>query len=199
VKDDLPTDLPEPASAQWVTEGAFDPTTATGYLHSPYTGLRPVVVAGFEDERLVNGVRYVGAPDGTVGGNGEIRWSRYPGKQDSLNYDLALGGGLGGSADPQELFRVLRQAGAKVTETAGGAYHFEVTVKDPSQQIAADRFVGEVTLGADNRIAKVAYERVVQSNMRGEAFTYHLHVVIELSDYGTPVQVETPTDLAPSK
>jgi hypothetical protein len=44
-----------------------------------------------------------------------------------------------------------------------------------------------------------AYERVVQSNMRGEALTYHLHVVIELSDYGTPVQVETPTDLAPSK
>ncbi|MCM0677167.1 hypothetical protein NCC78_21100 [Micromonospora phytophila] len=200
-KDKAPPkgELPEPVSRSWVTTGAFDPTTATGYLDSPYTGLRPVVAAGFEHERLIGGVRYIGAPNGSVGSNGEIVWSREPGTHDNLNFDLALDGGLGASADPQDLFRALRQAGAKVTETAGG-YHFEVTVEDRRSHIVADSFVGDVTLGADNRIATVTYDRTARSSIRGENFTYHLHVAIELSDYGMPVKVEKPAGaLARSK
>ncbi|MEH0827772.1 MULTISPECIES: hypothetical protein [unclassified Micromonospora] len=193
VKDKLPPkdELPEPVSASWVTEGAFDPATATGYLDSPYTGLRPVVAAGFEHERLVNGVRYIGGRDGSAPDNGKIVWSRYPGRQDNLDYDLALRGGLTASANPQELFGALRRAGAKVTETRGGAYHFEVEVKDDPSRGVVDRLVGEVTLGADKRIAKVAYDRTA-SVTRGEVYTYHLHVVTELSDYGTPVKVKPP-------
>ncbi|MGS2616407.1 hypothetical protein ACVCAH_18055 [Micromonospora sp. LZ34] len=193
-KDKAPAngELPEPVSQSWVTMGAFDPTTATGYLESPYTGLRPVVAAGFEHERLIDGVRYIGAPNGSVGSNGEIVWSQEPGRHDRLNFDLALDGGLGASADPQDLFRALGQSGAKVTETAGGGYHFEVTVTDLRNEIAADSFVGDVTLGADNRIATVTYDRVARSTIKGENFTYHLHVVIELSGYGLPVQVERP-------
>lgn len=193
-KDRAPADgeLPEPVSESWVTTGAFDPTTATGYLESPYTGLRPAIAAGFEHERLIDGVRYIGAPNGSVGSNGEIVWSREPGRHDRLNFDLALDGGLGASADPRDLFRALRQSGAKVTETAGGGYHFEVTVTDRRNAIVADSFVGDVTLGADNRIATVAYDRTARANLRGANFTYHLHVVIELSDYGLPVRVEKP-------
>jgi hypothetical protein len=197
VKDKLPpkNELPEPVSPSWVTTGAFDPATATGYLDSPYTGLRPMVAASFEHERLVNGVRYIGMRDGSARDNGKIVWSRYPGKQDNLDYDLTLGGGLTTSADPQELFRALREAGAKVTETPGGAYHFEVQVevKDAPLRGVVDRLVGEVTLGADKRIATVAFDRTVTGSViKGEVFTTHLHVVTDLSDYGTPVKVEPP-------
>ena len=199
VKHELPPadELPEPVSRRWVTEGAFDPATATGYLNSPYTGLVPVVVAGFEAERLVNGVRYVGVRKGSNPGKGTIGWSRQPGRQDGLNFDLALGGGLTASADPQELFRTLRQAGAKVTETSGGAYDFDVQV---AQQGVTDRLVGQVTLDADKRIGNVVYDRTV-SVTEGHVFDYQLHVVIELTDYGTPVKVDPPANLrdAPSK
>ncbi|WP_406037600.1 hypothetical protein OG799_23385 [Micromonospora sp. NBC_00898] len=193
-KDKLakPGELPEPVSERWVTKGAFDPATATGYLDSPYEGqLRPAIVAGFEHERLIDGVRYVGASNASVGSRGEIVWSREEGKRDKLDYDMAMGGGLGASASPEGLLRMLRQAGATVTEKADGVYHFEVTVKD-LPEILADTFVGEVTVGADNRIAKVAYTREARANVHGRHFTYHLEVVIELSDYGMPVKVEVP-------
>ncbi|MFE9958195.1 hypothetical protein [Micromonospora sp. NPDC005299] len=185
-------ELPEPVSERWVTTGAFDPATATGYLESPYKGqLRPAIVAGFEHERLIDGVRYVGARDGADPDNGKIVWSRDKEKQDNLNYDMAMGGGMGASASPVGLLRMLRQAGATVTEKADGVYHFEVSVPDASGEIVADRLVGEVTVGADDRIAKVAYDR--KSGMaRSRDYTVRLKVVIELSGYGLPVKVEPP-------
>ncbi|MET7749667.1 hypothetical protein [Micromonospora sp. NPDC005367] len=203
-KDEAPPEgeLPETASESWVTTGAFDPTTATGYLESPYNGkLRPVIAAGYEHERLVNGVRYTGARDGADLDSGKIFWRKHPGKQDNLDYDMAMGGGLGASADPQQLFRLLRRAGATVTEKAAGVYHFGVTVKDASDGILADEFVGDVTIGADDRIAKVTYARTAETSIRGSDYTYHLGVVIELSGYGVPVKVEVPAgaDLRPSK
>jgi hypothetical protein len=186
-------ELPEPVSERWVTKGAFDPATATGYLESPYKGqLRPAIVAGFEHERLINGVRYVGARDGADPDNGKIVWSREKEKQDHLDYDMAMGGGMGASASPAGLLRMLRQAGATVTEKADGVYHFEVSVANPSGDIIADRLVGEVTVGADDRIATVAYDRTSRM-ARSRDFTYHLKVVIELSGYGLPVKVEPPT------
>ncbi|MEU2613026.1 hypothetical protein ABZ570_15815 [Micromonospora sp. NPDC007271] len=196
-KDKLPPkgELPEPVARTWVTKGAFDPATATGYLESPRTGLRPPMSIGWVEERLVDGVRYFGGLDGADPDSGKIVWSRYPeGRQTSLDYDDALGGGLGTSADPEQLFRMLRQAGAKVTQNPGGGYHFEVTVQDATQGIAADRLVGDVTIDADGRIRTVAYDRAVRWNARGPEHTYHLHVLVELSEYGLPVKVEAPAD-----
>ncbi|MFU8854704.1 hypothetical protein ACNAW0_27585 [Micromonospora sp. SL1-18] len=186
-------ELPEPDGERWVTKGAFDPATATGYLDSPYNGqMRPAITAGFPHERLVDGVRYIGAPGASPGTKGNIFWSRVEGKQDNLDYDMAMGGGLGASASPEELFRVLGQAGATVTEKAVGVYRFEVTLKNVSREILADTFVGEVRIGADNRIARVSYDRTTRANIHGSKYTYHSGVVIELFDYGMPVRVEVP-------
>ncbi|WP_262281741.1 hypothetical protein [Micromonospora sp. MA102] len=184
-------ELPEPVSRRWVTKGAFDPATATGYLDSPYTGLRPAVAAGPEHLRLIDGVLYLGGRDGRDPDNGKIVWSRVPDRQDSLDYDMAMGGRLGASASPQALLRVLDRAGATVTEQSPGVYHFDVSAPDASNEILADRLVGEVTVGADGRIAKVAYERTSRM-LRSKDFTSHLRVVIELSGYGLPVTVKAP-------
>ncbi|MEU9738422.1 hypothetical protein AB0E12_04400 [Micromonospora chersina] len=186
-------ELPEPVSRRWVTTGAFDPATATGYLDSPYTGLRPAVAAGPEHLRLINGVLYFGGRDGQNPDNGKIVWSRFPDRQDSLDYDLAMGGRLGASASPEALLRVLTRAGATVTEQSPGVYHFEVSAPDPSNEIIADRLVGEVTVGADGRIAKVAYDRTSRM-VRTRDYTSHLRVVIELSGYGLPVTVKVPAN-----
>ncbi|NES16398.1 MULTISPECIES: hypothetical protein [Micromonospora] len=196
-KDKLPPrgELPEPVARTWVTTGAFDPATATGYLDSPNTGLRPPMSIGWLKERLVEGVLYHGGLDGADPDSGRVVWSRDPeGRQTSLDFDDALGGRLGTSTDPQQLFRMLRQAGAQVTQNPGGGYHFEVTVQDSSRGVAADRLVGDVTVDADGRIKTVAYDRAARWNARGPEFTYHLHVLVELSDYGLPVQVEAPAN-----
>jgi hypothetical protein len=48
--------------------------------------------------------------------------------------------------------------------------------------------VGDVTVGADKRIAKVVY----QATMRFNAETAVLDGTLELSGYGTPVVVQRP-------
>ncbi|SBT54839.1 hypothetical protein [Micromonospora narathiwatensis] len=192
-KEKLPPkgELPEPVAERWVTKGAFDPATVTGYLESPNTGLRPPMSSFWLQERLVDGVRYVGGLDGADPDNGKIVWSRFPeGRQTGLKYD----DGLGASTDPQQLFRMLRQAGAKVTQSPGGGYHFEVTMQDSTQGVAADRLAGDVTIDADGRIRTVAYDRAVRWNAKGPEHTYHLHVLVELSDYGLPVKVAVPAN-----
>ncbi|GAA4570008.1 hypothetical protein GCM10023176_27760 [Micromonospora coerulea] len=195
-----PGELPAPQATTWVTEGAFDPATATGYWNSPYEGqLRPAIVSGFSAEKLINGVRYRAALDGTDPDSGKLVWAREKGSHDHLDFDSAMGGSLGASASPEELFRVLGQAGATVTEKAPGVYHFQLTLKNVSDEILADNFVGDVTIGADNRIAKVSYDRATRTNIHGSRYTYHLQVVIELSDYGMPVKVERPAHLIPSR
>ncbi|MFG2058649.1 hypothetical protein ACGFI9_31950 [Micromonospora sp. NPDC048930] len=189
-----PGTLSEPESERWVTVGAFDPATATGYLDSPYTGMRPAAISGWAHERLIDGVRYVGGPDSADPDNGKIVWGREAGQHDSLDYAMAMGGGLGASASPAELFRVLGGAGATVTEKAPGVYHFEVTMQNPTPKILSDRLVGEVTVGADDRIAQVAYVRTTRIANRPR-FNSDLNVVIKLSDYGLPVKVEVPAPL----
>ncbi|MEU8260375.1 hypothetical protein AB0C02_07115 [Micromonospora sp. NPDC048999] len=193
-KDKVPPrgELPEPPAWSWVTKGAFDPATATGYLDLLSPGVVPPGSIGWEHERLVNGVRYVG---GTARDGGKIVWVQYQeGRQTSLNFDVALGGRLGASTDPQRLFGMLRQAAAKVTQNPGGGYHFEVTVQDLTEGVTADRLVGDVTIGADKRIRTVAYDRTTRGNGPGGDFAYDLHVLVELSDYGLPVKVEAPAD-----
>ncbi|MEU4479395.1 hypothetical protein AB0F68_15225 [Micromonospora sp. NPDC023966] len=175
----------------WVTEGAFDPATDTGYWNSPWEGKsRPSVVSGWSGEKLVGGVRYRAAIDGSDRSGRKLAWSREEGRYDHLDLDTAMGGSLGASASPEELFRVLGQAGATVTERSSGVYHFELALTKPSPEVLADRFEGEVRIGADDRIARVSYDRT--SRPARDNHTWHLAVVIEFSGYGLPVKVEPP-------
>ena len=77
---------------------------------------------------------------------------------------------------------------AKVTETGGGAFHFELTiVHDVPRGRTTVAINGDVTVGADNRVAKVAYVTAVNGHK-----TFNLTTSMEFSDYGAPVRVEKP-------
>ncbi|HEY2672568.1 MAG TPA: hypothetical protein VGJ07_19620 [Rugosimonospora sp.] len=173
-----------PGSVQ-TTDGAFDPASATGYLNSTSSG------AGVTyEERLVNGVRYVsssGSPD----------WKQDPGTYDRLSYDQNLNGAPSASVDPQQLFETLRNSGATVSQTGPRVFHFEVTVDTPAtaRTTLSQAFVGDVTLNADKRIAKVAYRRTDHGTKDGSAFTETTPVTVELSSYGLPVRVDKPTSV----
>jgi hypothetical protein len=165
-------------------EGAFDPRTDTGFLNSSSPGSGVVSY-----ERLIDGVRFVGSS----GSNN--KWKQYPGKHDRLAYDGALNGVAGASADPDQLFKALRQAGAAITETGARVYHFTVTLNGGSTGLRSNTLSGDVTLDADKRIAKVTYEQVTQGEKAGQVYTSSSVVSVQLSDYGTPVTVERPTDV----
>jgi hypothetical protein len=186
------------------TEGAFDPATRTGYLSE-------VVPEGRNGylERLVDGVRYTGCE------NCDDQWKQYPGTQDRLAYADAMNGVASASADPEALFDMLTQAGAKITQTDTG-FHFEVNTKDRYGEYPVT-LVGDVELGQDNRIASVTYEETItvpdtkdaeppattttgpQPTTEAPKVTSYVSstnmVTVELYDYGTPVQVERPTDV----
>jgi hypothetical protein len=167
--------------AGWGTaEGAYDPATATGYLNSSQPD-----GPGVYYQRLINGKLYFGS-------NGSKTWKQEP-SNGKFEYGDALGGAVGASADPQELFKALRQEGGKITQTGAGTYHFELALKGDGT-VKSD-LVGDVTVDADKRVAKVTYEHTTQAEKDGQAFTSIVVVTVELSDYGTPVQVDKPTDV----
>jgi len=85
-------------------------------------------------------------------------------------------------------FDALGQAGATSAETSDGVFHFEVTSDNGT-------LVGDVTVGADNRIASVTYEQATSGSKESRHENSTIAVTVELSDYGTPVQVEQPTDV----
>jgi hypothetical protein len=172
-----------PDAPAMTTDGAFDPATDTGWLRTPYTE-----GPGWSEERLIEGVRYAG----DAGIDRVVRWKRYPGKQEGLNYDGWLDGALSGSASPDDLFKALRQAGAAVTETGTGAYHFKVTVKDLPEGWASDVIEGDIRLDADQRVARVEYERAVEYNVKGRIDSAKWMITMQLSGYGTAVKVEEP-------
>jgi hypothetical protein len=165
------------------TWGAFDPAAATGYLNFQWSGAPAVA-----NERLIDGVRYVGSS----GAN----WSQEKGTYDRLDYDPDLGGALSASADPQQLFDALRQAGAQISQAGAGIYHFSVTVDAPAtaRTTLKSVFVGDVSLNADNRVAKVSYQDTTSGTKDGTAFTHTDAVTVELSGYGLPVKVDRPTN-----
>ncbi|MFI7574662.1 hypothetical protein [Micromonospora sp. NPDC049497] len=175
------------ASTAQVTEGAFDPRTDTGQLSSPSPGAGVVYL-----ERLVDGVRFVSSS-----GSKDV-WKQYPGRHDRLAYHRALSGAVGASADPEQLFDALRQDGAKVTRVGPDVYHFTSTTSvDNRYGTETVTFVGDVTLDADKRIAKVSYELTRKGQFRpgvkgGLAYGGTDVVTVELSEYGTPVQVDRP-------
>ncbi|MFG2165098.1 hypothetical protein [Micromonospora chersina] len=177
----------------WVetTTGAFDPRSAEGWLRTPYPdGL------SFTEERLVDGVYYVGGADG----HRKLPWKRYPGERKFLPFDVAMGGALGASSDQDGLFQVLKRNDATVTRTGQRAYHFSVeptgesTGFDADAPLVSEKIVGDVTLGADNRIAGLAYEVTLVWRKNGTVGPpTSTQVTMAFSGYGMPVTVERPT------
>ena len=166
-----------PGSPSMIIEGAFDPATATGYMHIPFDG------GSWHEERLVDGDLYT--TDAVAGQR--VDWQHDPGsKHSSLSYDVKTGV-LAVSADPQQLFDTLNQSGAKISQTGPDKYHFEVTIP-PRKGLTGGNMVGDVTVGSDKRIAKVVYE----ATLRSATDTTVLDGTLELSDYGSPVTVERP-------
>ncbi|MFI7279661.1 hypothetical protein ACIBOV_05285 [Micromonospora chersina] len=174
-----------------ITTGAFDPATANGWLRTPYTGGG----VGFMEERLVDGVYFVG----DAGEDRKLHWEQHRGKRKYLPFDVAMGGSLSASAGQDGLLQVLKKTGATVTRTGDRAYHFsaEPTGKDtgfgPGAPLESETVVGDVTLDAQNRIAKLDYELTLVWNKNGKIGPPAVvRVSMTFSDYGAPVTVERP-------
>jgi hypothetical protein len=177
----------QPRSPSMVITGAFDPATATGYIRIASGDAPP-----WHEERLVDGDLYRAD---VVAGH-RVDWQHDPGKHTNLPYDPKTGV-LALSADPQELLAALTQSGGKISQTGPDRYHFEVTLP-PRKAAPGGRMVGNVTVGSDERIARVVYE----ATLRFATETAVLDATLELSDYGAPVTVERPGgtfDPAPDK
>lgn len=174
-----------------ITEGAFDPQAATGYLKSWWTGAADSVYL----ERLVNGVRYIGSA------GSKDKWKQEKGTHDGLTYSRELGGAIGASADPELLFDALRDTGAKITDAGAGVYRFESTQRyDNGYAAWTTTFTGEVIVNADNRIATITYESRDEGKFKpgvkgGAAYSDSQKLTVELSGYGAPVRVEKPRDV----
>ncbi|MGW5668470.1 hypothetical protein [Micromonospora sp. NPDC003776] len=169
--------------------GAFDPAAATGYLHTPFPdGL------SFQEDRLVDGVYYLGGADG----GRKMPWKRYPGKRDFLPFDVAMGGALGASSDRKGLFQVLKESGGTVTRTGDRAFHFTVEPTGKASgfdgaPLVSEKIVGDVRLDADNRIAGLDYEVSLVFRKNGQVGPpTTTRVTMTFSDYGQQVRVERP-------
>ncbi|GAA5202067.1 hypothetical protein GCM10023322_83220 [Rugosimonospora acidiphila] len=162
------------------TDGAFDPTTDTGYLNKTSTGGGVAY-----EERLLDGTLFIGS-------SGSTEWKQEQGRHDRLDYDRDLSGTLSASADPEQLFEMLRQSGAVISQTRTDSYHFQVRTNENS---VASSYSGDVTVGADKRIATVTYQLKNSATKKGQTSTEQSTVTVALSGYGAPVTVDRPTDV----
>jgi hypothetical protein len=174
------------------SEGAYDPATRSGYLNSPQAGSSTVYI-----QRLVNGELYLGS-------NNSPTWKQEP-SNGKFEYGDALQGAATASGDPEELFKVLRQAGTEVRKT-GAVYHFESSTPLDTKYFATGTatLVGDVTLDANGRIAKVAIQEAQKGQFKpgvkgGGTFDSSHVVTVELFDYGTSVTVDKPADVIVAK
>jgi hypothetical protein len=179
-------------------EGAYDSATSTGYL----TFWQADEPAARFYERLINGKLYLGS-------NRTKTWTQEQ-SDGRFRWGSELARTAGASADPEGLFEALQDAKATITQTSASTYHFErVTLYDAQDASGTVTLAGDVTLNADKRIVKVAYELtdkgqykpVVQkiNEHRGVTFDRSKVMLLELSDYGTPVRVEKPTDVVAAR
>jgi hypothetical protein len=174
-------------------EGAFDPRTDTGYS-------RCDVDAGTQVELLINGTRYFGTePRAGVQISGDHEayslYGQYQGHFDRFEYG---GGGPGvgiASADPGDLFKALRDAGATTTENPDGTLHFRLASDDGVSKSTQD---GDVTINADGRIAKVVVASTWSTTIKGRLDQGQHTTTVELSDYGLAVSVERPARVTPA-
>lgn len=173
-----------------VSEGAFDPRTHTGYLRTDND-------AGVLTELLIDGTRYVGTeprPGVHITGTHEAysRYGQYAGK-----YERFDGQGVAYSvtADPASLFKALRAAGATTSENPDGRLHFRIEQGPADEHTTVD---GDVTLGPDGRIARVAMTGTWESTRKGRLDQGEFFTTLELSDYGLAVTVARPADVVPA-
>jgi hypothetical protein len=181
-------------------EGAFDPKTTTGYVRKPQDDSVTV-------ELLINGIRYVGGepplgkPPADKGlGETYGRYGQYPGRYDRLSLYCADTVLCAAAPDPAALLKVLKQEKATTVQNPDGTLHFEYTtrVKEGAGDSSVTR-VGDVTLGVDGRIAKVALTATWQSTAKGRLDTGTFTTTLELFDYGLTVLVQRPTDVVPAR
>jgi hypothetical protein len=168
-----------PGHPSYTIDGAFDPTRATGYFR-----MTAVNGTGFHEERLIAGDLYRG--DGSPGQ--PILWSHDPGKHTNLSYDpkVML---FAVSADPMQLLDALTHSAAAVTQTGPTTYHFAATIPVHQDRLINAQLAGDVTVGSDGRIARVAYQTTLHATQND---TTVLDGTLNLSDYGAPVTVERP-------
>jgi hypothetical protein len=165
-------------------EGELNPATRTGVLRDPLPD-----GPGFGEQRLVDGVLYIGE----AGLDRVLHWQRIPGERVGFQYDGKVGDTLTSSVDPGALLAALREEGMTVTQTGPKTFHFEYSPKLDEYRLS-DHYSGDITVDNANRIAEVAYERVVdwtKPNANPDP-PVHITVTQEFSDYGVPVRVETP-------
>lgn len=154
----------------FISETAFDPATASGYIR--FDNL---------EYRLVGGVLYMTNPASVA------QWLRQPGTYASLNMEEdGLRGAFVESADSQQLFKALRDGKATVEKTGADTYHFTATSSKDGGTVT---FTGELVVGADKRIAKATYDWRLDYKQGG---FQNSKVVLEYSGYGEPVTVEAP-------
>jgi hypothetical protein len=80
-------------------------------------------------------------------------------------------------------------------------FGFEATVDGPSTARTTLRYgyAGDVSPDAHNRVAKVASQVTIHGTKDGTAFTTTENLTVELSGYGLPVKVDTPTNVVVAK
>jgi len=155
-------------------EGAIDPASNTGYLRQTFAG------GGWYEQRLIHGAWY----DGNGTADGKVTWIHNPGNYKSLAFTPKIGVFSGDvSADPQAQLDALKQRGAKISQTDANTYHFEVTLP------ANITKVGDVTVGADQRVSKVVYKVTEHSTKLKDPSYFE---TMQFSDYGAPVTVDRP-------
>jgi hypothetical protein len=168
-----------PGKAPIVIEGAFDPATTTGYQRMSDNS------KAWGEERVVGGDLYTA----DIFPDGQIVWRHDEGKHTGLTADPKIGV-PGVSADPQQMFDVLTQAGATITQTGPNTFHFTAAIT-VGGGVLTGSMTGDVTVGSDHRIAKVVYERTLRSTAHPQDITV-IDATLELSGYGSPVTVERP-------
>lgn len=183
------TGTPADPDAWGKAQGAYDPATATGYLNSVRKDGR-----GYDYQRLVNGTLYVSR-------SGAKLWEQVPNR--TFEYGDALRGASGVSASPDDLFAAMREQHVTVTRTGDRTYRFVSTKKrDTPRVVMTSTLTGDVTLDSQGRIARVSWQQTITSTYNTgveggvEARSSTAVGVVALSDYGVPVHVEKPTDVA---
>ncbi|MEV0718716.1 hypothetical protein [Asanoa sp. NPDC050611] len=176
-------------------EGAFDPTTDTGYVRVPLDD-------SVQTELLINGTRYAGGepptgplPDDKQGpGEKYGRYGQYPGTYDQLSLYAEPGSVLAAAApDPAALYDVFQKTNATVTENSDGTLHFAFNTQHDG---GSNAISGDITLDADGRLGKVTLSDTWESTQK--AATGTAIATLELFDYGVEVKVERPTDVVPA-
>jgi hypothetical protein len=180
-------------------QGAFDPKTKTGYL-------RVAMDAGVLTELLINGTRYVGTeppPGGAPRPSGAHEryslYGQYPGKYDSLSYGTNGSNitNIAATPDPMAFLQTLRDSHATISQNADGSIHYTYSAGKDADNMTTT--VGDVTIGADQRVAKVTSTVTWRSTATGSLVTGQYNVTTELSDYGTPVVVARPAPVVPAR